>query len=110
VIPIIRLEDLKLYDWTSCYLITHGILKRLLEEEMRKEYRASLQGLVRYKPYFYRAEAQGFRNLIGELIEKRLPRQDSRTFSAISRVSITIASRLVPSERGGDLIFDPSDL
>lgn len=72
VIPMKRKKDIELYDRASYYLEVHEILKRLLEEEKRRENKRFLQGLVRYKTYFYRSDAEGFRDLIGELIKKRL--------------------------------------
>jgi hypothetical protein len=86
VIPIRRSEDLKLYDDASWYLKVHEILKRLRDTEIREEYVAFLRGLIRSKNYYHRVEgeekdypeAKRFRDLIGELIERRVKEYPDR--------------------------------
>jgi hypothetical protein len=76
------------YDRASYYLEVHEILKRLLEGEKREEYVRFLQGLIRSKNYFHRAEAEGFRDLIGELNKKRLSSIQSGLSPILSKEEI----------------------
>jgi hypothetical protein len=94
VIPIKDKKDESAYEGSPYYLEIHEILKRLLEGEKREEYVAFLQGLIRSKNYFYRAEAEGFRSLIGELNKKRLSSIQLGLSAKLSKEEIDILSSI----------------
>lgn len=89
-----RPEDLTLYERASYYPDVYEILKELLKKATTKESVRFLRGLIRFKTYYYRAEAEEFRKLIGELIEKRLSNIQSGLSPKLSDEEVLILKKL----------------